>query len=64
MQTFRTFPTAQAARDYRYEHGTGGWIFEPDDGADVILFPPEVYPRAILNHPFTRGRSGRLIGSA
>lgn len=62
MQTFRTFSSEQQARDYRYEHGTGGWIFVPDAG-EVTLFPPEMPPAQIMNHPMTRGQSGRLIGS-
>jgi len=74
MESFKTFPAAQDARDYRHEHGTGGWIFEPDPPADgvllpapmraSILFPPTYTPSAILFHPFTSGRSGRLLGSA
>ena len=63
MQVFRTFNTAQDARDYRYENGTGGWIFAPDNGAPSILFPPEVTPTAIFNHPLTKGQTGRLLGS-
>ena len=65
-ETIRTFPSAQAARDYRYTNGTGGWIFEPAamPGIGAILFPPHVTPTGVFNHPFTRGQSGRLIGSA
>jgi hypothetical protein len=67
METYRTFPNAQAARDYRYENGTGGWIFVPDEpiqsqADQVILFPPEYTPALIFRHPFTVGKSGRLIG--
>lgn len=58
MQVFKVFPNAQAARDYRHEHGTGGWIFA---GSIVILFPPEFSPSAIFHHPFTAGKSGTLI---
>ena len=64
-QTFRTFATADQARTFRHEHGTGGWIFDGTD-ADaglVILFPPDMPPARIFRHPFTAGRSGRLIGS-
>jgi hypothetical protein len=61
--TFRTFQSAQAARDYRHEHGTGGWIFVPETaGEEVVLFPPSMMPAHIFHHPFTRGRSGKLIG--
>jgi hypothetical protein len=64
MQTFRTFGTEQDARDYRHKYGTGGWIFASDDKALVILFPPHIPPSNIFHHPFTRGMSGKLIGSA
>ena len=64
MRTIYEFKTAQDARDFRHEHGTGGWIFTPEDNGPVILFPPELYPMAIFHHPLTQGRSGRLIGSA
>jgi hypothetical protein len=62
MQTFRTFTTAQEARDYRHEHGTGGWILVPERDAPVVLFPPDMTPTAILRHPFSRGVTGELIG--
>lgn len=70
------FPTAQAARDYRHEYGTGGWIFAPDglddeaerhrmpDRHKAILFPPEMSPADIFRHPITHGRSGDLIGNS
>ena len=61
MTTFRTFATLQDARDYRHANGTGGWIFEPDNGSESILFPPNFYPTAIMHHPLTRGMSGRLV---
>lgn len=63
METIHRFATTQEARDYRHAHGIGGWIFEPDDGSAVTLFPPSIYPAAIFHHPLTRGQSGRLIGS-
>ena len=47
MEIFRTFASAQEARDYRHEHGTAGWIFEGDDGL-VILFPQNYMPSGIL----------------
>ena len=69
MQTFRTFGSADEARAYRHENGTGGWIFDPDPGvslsawsAEAILFPPEMTPSSIFRHPLTQGRSGNLIG--
>ena len=63
MQQLLIFDNAQQARDYRYENGTGGWIFEPEDNLGSVLFPPDVYPFAIFNHPITKGRSGNLIGN-
>jgi hypothetical protein len=73
MLTYRTFPTANDARAYRHEYGTGGWIFEPTapNGEDpdfyplhgCILFPPEFTPSMIFKHPFTRGRSGNLLAN-
>jgi hypothetical protein len=63
MQTFRTFTTAQEARDYRHEYGTGGWILVPENGSGpVVLFPPDMAPTAILRHPLSRGVTGDLIG--
>ncbi len=62
METFRTFPNATDAREYRHKHGTGGWIFEPETGHESILFPPTMTPTAIFNHCFTKGRNGQLLG--
>jgi hypothetical protein len=64
MGTLREFDSERAARAYRHEHGTGGWIFVPDDGGAVRLYPPSWPPSRIFRHPTTRGLSGRLIGSA
>jgi len=63
MKTFRTFTSKQAARDYRHENGTGGWIFAPDDSPESILFPPDMTPTDIFNHVLTEGKSGDLLGS-
>jgi hypothetical protein len=70
MSTFHTFPTSDAARAYRHDHGTGGWIFSPNMPEpdfyplhESILFPPEFTPSMIFRHPFTRGRDGQLIGN-
>jgi hypothetical protein len=66
-ETFRIFASVQDARDYRFEHGTGGWIFERTNEGEtalVILFPPHVTPTGIFHHPFTRGMSGRLLANA
>ena len=64
METFKTFPDEKRARNYRHDNGTGGWIFAPDtQDAPTILFPPEYAPIMIFRHPFTVGKSGRLIGS-
>jgi hypothetical protein len=62
MKTYRTFTSVQEARDYRHEHGTGGWIFVPEDGGEVVIFPPCMPPAHIFNHPFAKGRTGALIG--
>jgi hypothetical protein len=69
MDIIRTFPTASAARQYRHDCGTGGWIFAPDPDKhptdhEAVLFPPHMTPSAIFRHPMTRGRSGRLLGAA
>ena len=71
MITFHAFETAGQAMAYRMNHGTGGWIFLPDNGNrngehfsrthNVILFPPDMTPSAIMAHPLTGGMSGRLI---
>lgn len=70
MNQYLTFPNEQTARDYRHEHGTGGWIFVPENDKPTfypfhaaILFPPEFTPSAIFNHPFTKGHTGKLIGA-
>jgi hypothetical protein len=63
MEIFRTFGNAQEARDYRHEHGTGGWIFVPEDGQRVILFPPCMTASGVFHHAFAKGRSGQLIGA-
>jgi hypothetical protein len=60
---FLVFPNKEEARQYRHDNGTGGWIFDPEDNQGVVLFPPEIPPSQILNHPITRGRTGHLIGS-
>jgi hypothetical protein len=63
METYRTFNNLQSAKDYRYQQGTGGWIFEPESGP-VILFPPTYSPAGIFNHTFTKGKSGKLHANA
>ena len=71
MQALYFFDTLQQARDYRYQHGTGGWIFAPDASdtaqrypmTQCIIFPPDMTPSHIFHHPATKGRSGRLIGN-
>ena len=72
MQTIRLFTTVNDAMRYRFENGTGGWIFAPEsppatDGyyvkCGVILFSPDFTPTAIFNHAITRGQSGRLISA-
>lgn len=64
MKTYREFDTIEEARTYRHEHGTGGWIFEPENGGPVILFPPHMSPAEIFYHPITGGQAGNLIGAA
>ena len=63
-ETLRFFTTSQDARTYRHHHGTGGWIFEPDNGGKSVLFPPYITPIGIFNHQITKGVSGRLIGAS
>ena len=62
MRTLYEFDTLEEAREYRHEHGTGGWIFEPEHGGCCVLFPPDMYPMNIMIHPITYHRSGKLIG--
>lgn len=72
MHIIYVFDSVDDALDYRYNNGTGGWIFAPDAPpanphhavrAQVILFPPEFTPSVIFNHAMTRGQSGRLISN-
>ena len=60
--TLRYFANSTAAREYRHEFGTGGWIFVDTAGA-AVLFPPDFLPARIFNHPAVKGLSGQLIGS-
>lgn len=60
-QTLLLFSNPVEARGYRHKHGTGGWIFTNEDM--TVLFPPDVTPSGILNHPVTRNHHGQLIGS-
>jgi len=64
MNTYLEFDTAQEARSYRHEHGTGGWIFVDDDTGKAIIFPPYMTPTSIFHHQLTKGKSGDLIGAA
>lgn len=65
-QILRLFNSGEDARTYRHVHGTGGWIFVPENeqGGMAVLFPPDVSPTGAMTHPITRGRSGTLIGAA
>ena len=70
MKQYLTFNNLQDALNYRHDNGLGGWIFAPENDKpnfypyhDVILFPSEFTPSAIFNHPFTKGRTGKLIGA-
>lgn len=60
-QVLLLFSNAQDAREYRHVHGTGGWIFTNEEM--TVLFPPDVTPSGIFNHPVTRKQGGQLIGS-
>ena len=62
MKAFYQFDTAQQARDYRHQHGTGGWIFVSEQTGKATIFPPCMPPSAIMLHPLLRGQSGDLIG--
>ena len=65
MKTYRTFPTWQAACEYRTLNGTGGFVFVPVTdkalGDEAILFPVGMTASQIFNHPLTRGLSGELV---
>lgn len=70
METILLFDTAQQARDYRHECGTGGWIFQPTDIQEThyhwhqcVLFPPSMTPAQIFNHPMAKGRTGKLLAN-
>ncbi|NCC40363.1 MAG: hypothetical protein EOM21_13075 [Gammaproteobacteria bacterium] len=62
MRTYHEFPSLQEAAQYRQKAQTGGWIFAPDTGEQVWLFPWPMTPREIMQHPLTRGRSGQIVG--
>jgi len=62
VDTFLTFYSEQDARTYRHEHGTGGWIFVPEDPGPIVLYPPNYSPSMIFHHPMVRGLTGNLIG--
>ena len=62
MKAFYEFKTAQAARDYRHEHGTGGWILVCEKTGTATIFPPCMTPTAILHHALAKGVTGNLIG--
>jgi hypothetical protein len=68
--TLKLFPSVDAAMLYRYENGSGGWIFAPDVRPEnphftaqycVILFDIGFTPSRIFKHPIVSGLSGRLI---
>jgi len=61
-RTFREFPSLQAARDYRHNVGTGGWIWQRRGEQRAFLFPLDMTPTAIVMHPLAAG-SGELHGS-
>jgi hypothetical protein len=61
--TFRLFKTAQQARDYRHNNGTGGWIFVNGKTETAMLYPPHMTPIEIFHHDTTRHQSGALIGN-
>jgi hypothetical protein len=62
MRTYHEFPSLDDAVRYRQEAQTGGWIFAPDTEEPVWLFPWSMTPHEIMQHPLTRGRSGRVVG--
>lgn len=65
MNTYHEFVTVEEALAYRHEHGTGGWIFAPDDDQGfAVLFPPSMTPTGCFNHPLAIGRSGKLLANA
>jgi hypothetical protein len=62
-RSFHVFASLVEARAYRHEHGCGGWIFQDDATGEATIFPPDMTPTAILQHPLARGRTGNLIGN-
>lgn len=62
MNTYYEFTTLDEAVRYRRRMQTGGWIFAPESGESVWLFPWRMTPQEILRHPLTQGRSGRVVG--
>lgn len=61
MKTYRTFDTAEEAKTYRREHGTGGFILVCEKTDAAILFPPDMTPTPIMLHPLARGITGTLL---
>ena len=64
MRSYHEFYTLDEALGYRHENNTGGWIFAPDQGRPVYLFPPDMPPIDIFHHPLTKGKSGKLLSNA
>lgn len=59
-QKLLLFSNASDAREYRRREGTGGWIFS--NAEMTILFPPDLTPTGVFDHPVARGKEGKLIG--
>jgi hypothetical protein len=62
MRTLLEFGTVTAAKAYRYNNGTGGWIFWPETGY-CVLFPPDMCHSDIMKHPIVQHRDGELVGA-
>lgn len=57
---FLEFNSHAAALDYRYTHGTGGYVFLADTGG-AFIFPAGMPATPVMLHPLVRGLSGKLV---
>ncbi len=55
---YSAFPTLQAAREWRADHG--GWLFVPDKADFVLWFNLKFTAGAVMRHHATKGLNGLL----